>query len=429
MRMYDAVVVGAGILGLATAYHMKRLRPEDNIVVLERLAGPGMGNTSKSAGMFRSFFYSKTNLTLADTSIEFYRHVHEELKHDLGIKWTGYLWLYDEETYRRAEPVLKDMASRGVEYTVYEGEEIAQRLGMRRDLSGDVEAKVMGLANVDYGVLVPKAGAIDVDALARFYASSFVKMGGEIRYKTPVKRLVLEPRTPMGLPGEPYFWQDGRVVGVETADGQVIKARKTVVAAGVWSIKLLDQVGVDGHFKPKKRQLFSVRAETEELRRLLYTKDLNPEGCMPFLILPRPRVYIKPVLEENAFWLSYADEFGRPFQLEDEPKAEENYYRYGIYPIVTKYLPQFEGHMPYASWAGLYAINTLDGQPVIFEENNLLVVGGASGSGIMKADAIGRIAASLYIGEEHAELYGGARFRVSDLGMEKRRVEPEKLVI
>jgi glycine/D-amino acid oxidase-like deaminating enzyme len=66
---------------------------------------------------------------------------------------------------------------------------------------------------------------------------------------------------------------------------------------------------------------------------------------------------------------------------------------------------------------------------LIFEENGLIVVGGASGSGILKADAIGRIAAALYGGEEYALLFGDRRFRVSDLGLKDRSVEPEKLVI
>ncbi|MEM3553957.1 MAG: FAD-dependent oxidoreductase, partial [Candidatus Bathyarchaeia archaeon] len=77
----------------------------------------------------------------------------------------------------------------------------------------------------------------------------------------------------------------------------------------------------------------------------------------------------------------------------------------------------------------LYEINTLDGHPVIFEERDLIVVGGASGSGIMKADAIGRIAAALYNGEEYALLFGDRKFKVSDLSIKERRVEPERLQI
>jgi hypothetical protein len=56
-------------------------------------------------------------------------------------------------------------------------------------------------------------------------------------------------------------------------------------------------------------------------------------------------------------------------------------------------------------------------------------VGGASGSGILKADSMGRIAAALYGGEEFANLYGERKFKVSDLGLKNRSVEPEKLVI
>ena len=97
--------------------------------------------------------------------------------------------------------------------------------------------------------------------------------------------------------------------------------------------------------------------------------------------------------------------------------------------MVTKYFSQFLGSQPASSFAGLYAVNTLDGQPVVFETNNLVTVGGASGSGIMKADALGRVAAALYLGEEFASLHGDSKLKVSDLSIEKRSVEMEKLVI
>ena len=127
--------------------------------------------------------------------------------------------------------------------------------------------------------------------------------------------------------------------------------------------------------------------------------------------------------------MAYADEFPRAFKLENDPEPEENYYRYGIYQVLVKYFPQFTGCQPFSAFAGLYEINSLDGQPLIFEENGLMVVGGASGSGILKADAIGRIAVALYNGEEYATLFGDTKFRVSDLGLKNRHVEPEKLVI
>ena len=96
---------------------------------------------------------------------------------------------------------------------------------------------------------------------------------------------------------------------------------------------------------------------------------------------------------------------------------------------MVKYFPQFKDRRPFSSHAGLYSVNTLDGHAVVFEENDLIVVGGASGSGIMKADAIGRVAAALFCGKEYATLYGGRRLKVSDLGLKDRRIEPEKLVL
>ena len=430
MAEYDAVIVGAGVLGLATAYHIKRQNPSHRVLVVERLSGPGQGSTAKSAGMFRIFFYSKTNLALAHTSVEFYRHLQEEGV-ALNMRWVGYLWLFDDEGYERIKPVLNALSARGLEYAVFEAPELEKMMGLRTDLAGDEEAELMGLPNIDYGVFVPRAGSIDVDALVRFYETAFLKLGGEIAYNIEVKRLLIEPEHPLGIPGEPFIWQDAVVKGVETSSGE-IRAKKVVVAAGAWSHKLLGPIGLECFFRPKKRQLFSIRISGRPgLEKLLWAKGFNEEGCMPFTILPRPRVYLKPAPEEEAIWLSFADELGRPFEEDPElePAPEPEFYEYGLYQVAVKYFPSLEGCRPDAAWAGYYAENPIDHQPVIFEEAGVMVVGGASGSGIMKADAIGRIAAALYSGQEEAELFGGEAFRVSDLSIRERRVEPEKLVI
>jgi FAD-dependent oxidoreductase domain-containing protein 1 len=428
MSEYDAVIVGAGIFGLATAYHIKKLKPQDRILVIDQLSAAGQGNTAKSAAMFRCFFYSRTNLTLVDTSVEFYRYLSEQLKIDLKLKWTGYLWLFSEQDYKDVEPVLKSMAERGLEYKICDEKELAEKLKMNTHVSSDEESQMMGLLDANVGVLVPKAGSIDIDELVKFYETEFKKMGGETQYNTRTESVIVEPETSLGIPDEPYFWQNPHASGVKTNKG-TIKAKKTIIAAGTWASSLLDQVGIDTPSKPIKRQLFSVRANTEPLKQLLHAKGFTQEGCMPFTILPKPRVYIKPALEEEAFWFSYGDHFPRAFKLEDDPQPEENYYKYGIYQVATKYFPQFIDCQPNSSWAGQYALNTLDGQPVIFEEDDVIVVGSCSGSGNMKADAIGRIAAALYAGKEYALLHGEKEFKVGDLSIKKRNVEPEKLII
>ena len=79
--------------------------------------------------------------------------------------------------------------------------------------------------------------------------------------------------------------------------------------------------------------------------------------------------------------------------------------------------------------AGLYACNTIDGNPYVFERYGLIIISGCSGSGIMKADAIGRIVDAIYQGKVEAELYGNVKFKVDDIGVENRNVENEEFTL
>jgi glycine/D-amino acid oxidase-like deaminating enzyme len=423
----DTLIVGAGIIGLSTAYHLKKRDPSLKVLVMDRLGAAGQGSTAKSAAAFRCLFASRTNFALADSSAEFYRHVQDDLRFDLKLRWAGYLWFFDEDGYRRMLPVLKDLANKGFKYEEYDEGELARKLEMHTSFANDDEAQMMNLGNVHKGIVIPKAGLIDVDCLVKFYESEFLRMGGKILYSAKVEEVAVEPRQSLGMPGEPYFWQDTMVTGAKTSKG-VVKAKKTIVAAGAWASQLLDPLGIECFIKAKKRQIFSIKAKSEALKKLLRA-DFTGAGCLPFTILPRPSAYIRPAPEEDALWLAYADEFPRAFKIEDDPQPEEGYYRFGLYQVMVKYFPQFADCQPFSAFAGLYEINTIDGQPLIFEENGLMVAGGASGSGILKADAIGRIATALHNGEEYAMLHGDRKFKVSDLGLKHRNIEPEKLVI
>lgn len=425
MGEYDAIIIGGGILGLSTAYHIKRENPNHKVLVVEKKNSAGQANTAKSAGCFRNFFYSKTNFKLANSSIEFYKHIEEVEKFKLGIRWIGYLWLFDEEQFKKIEPNLGEMSRRGLEYKVVGEEYVREKLKANVKAS---ESGIKGLRNIDVGLLVPKAGKVDVEKLVEYYENKFKSMNGKIIYGTNVEKIIVEAEEELGIPGEPYFWQKSKATGIKAGD-KIIKAERIIVAAGVWADQILHPIGIDTFQRAKKRQIFVVKSEGEKLGKLLYVKGFNKDGCLPFTILPQPRVYIKPDIDEKTFWIGYADDFLRSIMVEDDPQPEENYYRYGIYPILSTYLPQFENVMPINSWAGQYGINTYDGQPVIFQEGHIIVVTAESGSGIMKADAIGRIASTIYNGGEEAELFGGEYFKVSSIGIEKRHVEKEIFII
>lgn len=424
----DVVIVGAGIVGLASAYHIKQENPRVDVLVVDALSGPGHGDTGRSAAAFRTFFYSRTNIALAATSVRFYRYVQEEVGFDLGMKFIGYLFLLTRSHYSMLEPILRVMEHRGLGYKLIDRDTLSEKLGVRVDVSGDEEAEIMGLEDIHIGIFIEEAGTMRPEKLVEFYYAELEKMGTRFLFNSEVSSIVLEPREPLGIPFEPLPWQDVVVSGVKLHGDKFVKARRAViVAAGARSYQILDPIGVDVHSKPKKRQVFVLKASKPELQKLLFVEGFNRENTAPFMLLPKG-VYVRPTPEEGAFWVGVSDHLGRPFKWEPDPQPENYYYQYGVYPVLSVYFPQFRDIRPESAWAGFYDIS-IDSQPVIFRVDGLIVAAGTSGSGIMKADAIGRIVAGLYFEKKYVELYGGEKFYVSSLGLSERSVEEEKLVI
>ena len=387
--------------------------------------------------MFRNTFSSKDNQTLSNSSIDFYTHVQDELKVDIGLQKIGYLWLMDEEQLSRSEPFLKGMERNGIEVVRREREELSRLLPtMATGFEANDEASLMELPSIAGGVFGPKCGRLDPDKLVRFYADEFTRAGGTFAFDTEAKSLVVGPKKRLGIEGEPFVWQDFEVEGVSVrgkTDG-VLGAGTVVIAGGAWENELLEPIGIDGHVKSKKRQLFSIHANGGKLERLLHTSGFNALSLLPLVILPKAGVHFKPVSEESVFWVACEDEVVREFI--DLPQhdlegytAEKEYYERSVYPVLSAYFPEFRDSKVKAMWAGLYAYNTLDSLPFVFRKRNLIVVGGDSGSGIMKGDSLGRIVDSVYREEEEAQLYGRIPYRVSKVGFENRDVEREEWVI
>ena len=426
-------------MGLASAYHLKLNNPSKSVLVVDRFGAPGQGNTGRSNAMFRNTFTSTDNQILANTSIDFYLHLQNELKLDIGLQLIGYLWLLSESQVAKTGEYVQGMKRNGIEVEEYSVEELRRLVGgvvtsLDRD---DEEANVMGLEDISGAVFGPKCGRLDPEKLVRFYASEFTRLGGKIALKTNVEGLLLGPSRRLGIEGEPFVWQESEVKGVRVAGGITgdLEAKSTVVACGAWNNELLEPIGVDGHVKAKKRQLFSVSAENDgPLLSLLHTKGFNNLGLIPLVILPKSGVHFKPVSEERKFWIACEDEVNRPYinipgRDLDSYRAEASYYERGVHPVLAAYFPQFRNARPESMWAGLYAYNTVDYLPYAFREGNLIVVGGDSGSGIMKGDALGRIVDALYREGADASLYGGVEYGVSKVGFERRDVKREEWVI
>jgi glycine/D-amino acid oxidase-like deaminating enzyme len=134
---------------------------------------------------------------------------------------------------------------------------------------------------------------------------------------------------------------------------------------------------------------------------------------------------MKPDISEGSIWLACADGFGRKYGLEDDPQPEGDLYSNNVYHALVRYLPCFKDVRPVNMWAGQRAVNGYDMIPVVAPAPGMIYVGAATGNGILKCDALGRIVAALHADEEEAELYDGRRFRVSDIGIDSRNIDRE----
>jgi len=423
----DYLIVGAGIIGLAAAYHLARLCHGCSVMVVEKRHGPGHGDTGRSAAAFRAVFSTRLNVLLALSSIEYYMNVQRSGV-DLGLRTLGYLFALPSGRVSEFEEAAAWLKGYGVESRWYDVAELEEMLGLSRRLGE--EAELMGLPVVEKGVLFQPAGVLRPEKLVEHYSAEGRRLGITYLYGCEARRLVVRAKPELGVRGEPLPWQEGYVAGVELADGTLVEPRgATIVAAGAEAFRLLEPVGVDPHFRPRKQRVYAVRATSERLHSLLHAEGFNSYGVMPFILLPRG-VYVRPVPEENSFWTGGSTKLGHPIAWEPEPQPEPWIYEYGVAPVLRSYLPAFQdAPEPDAAWAGFYDVS-IDSRPIVHTAaDGLVVAGGTSGSGIMKADAVGRAAAAIALGMEHVELHGGRRVKPEELGLEGRRIEAERLVI
>ncbi len=345
---YDIIVVGAGIMGMASAYHLKRNNKKKQILVIDRLGAPGQGNTGRSNAMFRNTFSSADNQLLSDSSIDFYLHVQDDMKVDIGLQQIGYLWLMNESQLMASEPYLRAMERNRIEIRRLPKDELRRLLPtLVTDFDSSDEASLMDLPAVDGGVFGSKCGRLDPDKLVRFYAQQFSEMGGKFAFKTNAEKLIVGPSKRLGIDGEPFVWQDSKIEGVKVS-GSIsgeLRAEKLVLAGGAWANELLEPIGIDGRVKAKKRQLFSIPAKgIERLQGLIHAKGFNPLDLLPLVILPKAGVHFKPVSEEEDFWVACEDEVNRPYiDLPDHGlgnyRAETDYFERSIRANSIRLLP------------------------------------------------------------------------------------------
>ena len=103
MTDHDIIIIGGGIIGGSTLYHLSQLGYRGRVLVLEREDALSKGSTALSAGGFRNIWTTPINMKLTSYSIERLRRFQEELQFPIGFDQRGYLFCQYAENYESAK--------------------------------------------------------------------------------------------------------------------------------------------------------------------------------------------------------------------------------------------------------------------------------------------------------------------------------------
>ncbi|KAA1428699.1 sarcosine oxidase subunit beta family protein [Nocardioides antri] len=207
---YDAVVVGGGGHGLATAYYLAKNHGMTNIAVLEKgwLAG---GNMARNTTIIRSNYLWDESAAIYEFSLKQWEQLPAELDYDFLFSQRGVLNLaHTLQDVREATRRINANRLNRVDAEWLEPDEVAKVCPIV-NVSQDVRYPVLG------ATFQPRAGIAKHDHVAWAFARACDAMGVDIIQNCEVTGFV----------------KDGdRVVGVETTRGRINAGSVGLVAAG-----------------------------------------------------------------------------------------------------------------------------------------------------------------------------------------------------
>ncbi|WP_433546832.1 L-2-hydroxyglutarate oxidase [Streptomyces sp. CA-294286] len=245
----DVLVVGGGIVGMASAHALTRASPGTRVMVLEKEAGPARHQTGRNSGVIHSGIYYRPGSLKARYAV---RGATEMIKfcaeHGIPHEVTGKLIVATESAEL---PRLHALVQRGRQNGIP-----VRELGPPQ--IEEYEPEVRGLAAIHVGT----TGVCDYGRVTAELARS---SGAEVRYGAEVRVIA---RRASG-------------VAVRTADGTVLRAKALVNCAGLHCDRVARLAGDEPGMRivPFRGEYFDL-LRPELVRGLVYPV---PDPAFPFL--------------------------------------------------------------------------------------------------------------------------------------------------
>jgi len=253
MQSSDVVIIGGGIVGLATAYQITQRFPATSVLVLEKEAGVGQHQTGHNSGVLHSGIYYKPG-SLRATNCREGKLAMENFCREHGIAFDicGKVIVAVNESEL---PQLQRILDRGKQNGVQ-----CELIG--RERLHELEPHAAGVQAIH----VPEAGIVNYRQVSIKLAEIIKQRNGDV------------------LLGE-------RVIGVDqTTDGVVVrtphrevKAKYVVNCAGLYSDRVAKLGGhpITAKIVPFRGEYYEMKPEAEHLcRNLIYPV---PDPNFPFL--------------------------------------------------------------------------------------------------------------------------------------------------
>lgn len=377
----QVVIIGAGLVGLSTAYHLAQKGITD-VLVLERAATHAQGSSGRSAGGVRLEFSNPSSVRFSQFGLDVFQHFHEEFGISAGFNPCGYLFVTSRpETLEALRKPVAMQHRLGVPSELLDPDEVRRRFPY---------IHLPDLAGALYG---PQDGVGDPAAVAYGYIRRARTLGVEVRFGETVTGIETE---------------HDRVVAVTTAHGR-IETRVVVNAAGPQARAVARMAGVEVPVFPYRRSVY-VTGPFDEL-----------PAAMPMTLDLDTTSYLRR--EGRSILLGMSD----PEEPSSENVDTDRDALEKIVGTILPWVPALETAAIMRGWAGLYEISP-DDTAIIGPVERLpgfYCANGFSGHGFMHAPATGRVVAELIAGEE--PFVDLAPFRLGRF--EDQNTTPEQLVI